>query len=231
MSSFQMILAGAGPTVDDGAAISGVIVVTLVVVAILGAVVWGYIRLRSVQPVLRKGVSSIREERFASEVLRGFLPDGKHTGASTRGAAPEPAPRPESGSKDRPLPADEVEGGGAVGGGAPGDMQDFYANALTSKPVRAAGPTTVTLTYGTSRPEVSGAFGEAVRELVEGIRGLATAVEQAALVGGGSELDRAARSVEAFTGGLGALPVNEILVSAAKAVAARPSQTGAHGSA
>ena len=226
-----MILAGAGRTVDDGAAIGGVIVVTLVVVAILSAVVWGYLRLRSVQPVLRKGVSNIREERFASEVLREFLPDGKHTEASTRGAAPQPAPRPESGSTDRPLTADEVEGGGAVGGGAVGDLDDFYANALTSKPVRAAGPTTVTLTYGSSRPEVSGAFGDAVRELVEGIRGLATAVEQAALVGGGSELDRAARSVEAFTGGLGALPVNEILVSAAKAVAARPSQTGAHGSA
>ena len=59
---------------------------------------------------------------------------------------------------------------------------------------------------------------ESVREFVEGIRSLARAVEQAALVGGGSELDRAARSVEAFTSGLGALPIKEVLVSAGKAV-------------
>lgn len=219
-----MILAGLGPTADNGAAFSGVIVVTLVVVAILGAVIWGSIRLRSVQPVLKKGVSTMREERFASEVLRDFLPDGQQAAVGAAGVTLEPAPRPESSAKNRPVLADEAEGGVA------GDLEGFYATALTSKPVRAAGPTTGTLTYGSSRPEVSGVFGEAVRDLAEGIRGLATAVEQAALVGSGSELDRAARSVEAFTGGLGALPINEVLVSAARAVAARPSQTGTHGS-
>jgi hypothetical protein len=67
---------------------------------------------------------------------------------------------------------------------------------------------------------LSGVFGESVREFVEGIRSLATAVEQAALVGGGSEVDRAARGVEAFTSGLGALPIKDVLVNAGRAVEA-----------
>jgi hypothetical protein len=107
-----------------------------------------------------------------------------------------------------------------VAGGGVGVLEDFYAKTLMPKPVRSAGPATGTLTSGVSRPELYGVFGESVREFVQGIRNLATAVEQAALVGGGSELDRAARSVEAFTSGLGALPIKDVLVSAGKAVEA-----------
>jgi len=210
-----MIVAGTAPNAENGAALSGVIVVTLVVVAILGAVIWGSIRLRSVNPVLKKRSSSIREQQFASEVLRDFLPDGQHAAVGAQGIVPKKAPGPDAGSKDSPLLADE-----GVSGGVVGDLENFYANALTSKPLRAAGPATGTLTYGRSRPEVSGEFGQAVREFVEGIRSLATAVEQASLLGGGSELDRATRTVEVFTRGLGALQINDVLVSAGRDVAA-----------
>ena len=223
MSPFRTIVANAGPAVDNGAAIGGVVIITLLVVAIVGAAIWGTIRLRSVDPVLRRGVSSIREQRFASEVLREFLPDSRHVPADAQGVVLEPAPGQETVSKQTPLLADEVAGG------VVGDLDGFYATALTSKPVRTAGPTTGTLTFGSSRPEVSGVFGEAVREFVEGIRALATAVEQAALLGGGSELDRAARSVDAFTRGLGVLPINDVLVSAGRGGAAAACQSGTHG--
>jgi hypothetical protein len=230
MSPFQTIAASSGPNVDNGAALGGVVIVTVIVVAVLGAALWGFVRLRSVNPVLKKSVSNIREQRFASEILREFAPDSQHASAGAQGAVletgilPKPAPGPETSSKKTSDLADEVPGGGVAG-----DLEGFYANALTSKPVRAAGPTTGTLTYGSSRPEVSGVFGVAVREFVEGIRGLATVVEQAALLGGGSELDRAARSVDAFTRGLGALPINAVLVSAARDVVTEPCPSGTHG--
>jgi hypothetical protein len=213
MTPFQTIPVVAAPSVDNGSVLVGVAVITLVVVAVLGAAVWGSLRLRSVQPVLKKGISGLREERFAAEVLREFLPDVQHDPAGAQGVLLEPAAGLSARSKTGPVLADEVAGGG-------GELEDFYAKTLTSKPVRAAGPATGTLTSGGSRPVLSGVFGESVREFVEGIRSLATAVEQAALVGGGSELDRAARSVEAFTSGLGALPIKDVLVSAGRAVEA-----------
>ena len=168
MTPFQAIVAVAAPNVGHGAALTGVGVVTLLVVAVVVAAIWGAVRLRSVQPVLRKGGYEIREQRFAAGVL-----------------------------------------------------EDFYANALTSEPVRAAWPATETPTSRASGPELSGVFGESIRELAEAIRSLATAVEQAALVGGGSELDRAARSMEAFTSGLGALPIKDVMVSAGTAAETR----------
>jgi hypothetical protein len=214
MTVFHAIPVVASPSVDQGAVLIGVGVVTLVVLAVLGAAIWGSLRLRSVGPVLKKSVSGIREERFASEVLREFLPAIQHDPVGAQAAVLEPAPGPAAASNDGPVLSDEVASGGV------GVLEDFYANTLTAKPVRTAGPATGTLTSGGSRPELSGVFGESVRELVEGIRSLATAVERAALVGGGSELDRAARSVEALTTGLGALPVKGVLVSAGKAVEA-----------
>jgi hypothetical protein len=214
MTPFHPILAVAAPNVDQGAAVVGVAVITLVVVTVLGAIVWGSLRLRSVQPILKKGGSGIREERFASEVLRGFLPEVHDDPVGTHGSLLEPTPDPAASSDVEPFLVDKVEGSGA------GVPSDFYAKTVTSKPVKAAGPATGTLTSGGPRPELSGAFGDSVRDFVEGIRSLATAVEQAALVGGGSELDRAARSVEAFGSGLGALPIKEVMVSAGKAVEA-----------
>jgi hypothetical protein len=214
MTLFHAVTVVAAPSVDQGAVLIGVGVVTLVVLAVLGAAIWGSLRLRSVGPALKKSVSGIREERFASEVLREFLPAIQHDPVGAPAAVLEPAPGPAATSNDRPVLSDEVASG------CVGVLEDFYANTLTAKPVRTAGPATGTLTSGGSRPELSGVFGESVRELVEGIRSLATAVERAALVGGGSELDRAARSVEALTTGLGALPVKDVLVSAGKAVEA-----------
>jgi hypothetical protein len=214
MTPFQALAVIAAPSVDHGAVLVGVGVVVVVVVVVLGAVIWGSLRLRSVDPVLKKGVSSIREERFATEVLREFLPDVQRDPVSAPCLVLEPAPSSGVSSHVGQVLA-EVTGGGGV-------LEDFYANTLTAKPVRTAGPATGTLTSGGTRPELSGGFGESVRELVEGIRDLATAVEQAALVGGGSELDRAARSVEAFTSGLGALPIKDVLVSASRAAAAGP---------
>jgi|GEM_PF-4270265 len=218
MSIFQAIPVIATPSDDGSAALIGVAVVTLVVLAVLAAAIWGALRLRSVGTVLKKGGSGLREERFASEVLRDFLPAIQHDPVGTQGVGLEPAPGPAATSNAEPVLAEGVAGGGV------GVLEDFYAKTLTAKPVRTAGPATGTLTSGGSRPELSGAFGESVRELVEGIRRLATAVEQAALVGGGSELDRAARSVEAFTTGLGALPVKDVLVSAGRTV--EPGRTG-----
>jgi hypothetical protein len=214
MTLFQAIPVIAASTADQGAALVGVGVVALVVLAVLGTAIWGSLRLRSAGPVLKKGVSSIREEQFASEVLREFVPAVKHDPVGAHGDVLEPAPGPAATSNGGPVLADEVARGSV------GVLEDFYANSLTAKPVKSAGPATVTLTSGGSRPELSGVFGESVREFVEGIRGLATAVEQAALVGGGSELDRAARSVEAFNSGLGGLPVKDVLVSAGRAVEA-----------
>lgn len=213
MTLFQAIPASAAPSADNGAALVGVGVVVLVLLAVLAAAVWGFLRLRSVGTVLKKGGSGIREERFASEVLREFLPDVKHDPVGAQGDVLEPAGAAAT-SNGRPVPSDEVATGGVA------VLEDFYAKTLTAKPVRTAGPATGTLISGGSHPELSGVFGESVRELVEGIRGVATAVEQAALMGGGSELDRAARSVEAFTSGLGALPVKDVLVSAGRAVEA-----------
>jgi hypothetical protein len=214
MTLFQAIPVIAASTDNQGAVLVGRGVVTLVVLAVLGAAIWGSFRLRSAGPVLKKGVSSIREEQFASEVLRDFVPAVKHDPVGAQGDVLKPTPGPAATSTGVPVPADEVARGGV------GVLEDFYANSLTAKPVKSAGPATVTLTSGGSRPELSGVFDESVRELVEGIRGLATAVEQAALVGGGSDLDRAARCVEAFTNGLGGLPVKDVLVSAGKAVEA-----------
>ncbi len=219
MTLFQAIPVIAASTDNQGAVLVGWGVVTLVVLAVLGAAIWGSLRLRSAGPLLKKGVSSIREEQFAYEVLRDFLPTVKHDPVGAQGDVLEPT-GPAATSTGGPVLADEVARGGV------GVLEDFYANSLTAKPVKSAGPATVTLTSGGSRPELSGVFGESVREFVEGIRSLATAVEQAALVGGGSELDRAARSVQAFTSGLGALPIKDVLVSAGKAVEAGRTERG-----
>ena len=194
--------------VDQGAAFVGVGVISLVAACIVGAAIWGFLRLRSVQPVLRNALSDNRAERFASQMLREFLPDVQQDTAGPL----EPAPGPAATSNIGPSLADEALGGGVR------VLENFYASTLTSKPVRTAGPATGTLTSRSSRPELSGEFGEWVREFAEGIQSLAKAVEQAALVGGGSELDRAARSVEAFTTGLGTLPIKAILVTAGKSV-------------
>ena len=212
MTPLQAIPVVAAPAVDRGGMLVGVGVITLVVVAILGAAIWGSLRLRRLEPVLKKGDSGLREERFAAEVLRDFLPAIQHDPVGTQGLVLKPAPGPSASSNVGPALADEGAGSAVLEG--------FYANTLTSKPVRAAGPATGTLTSGGSRPELCGVFGESVREFVEGIRSLATAVEQAAVVGGGSELDRAARSMEAFTSGLGVLPIKNVLVSAGRAVEA-----------
>ena len=208
MNPFQATLAVAASSADNGAAIVGVVVVAVVVLAVLGAAVWGFVRLRSVRPILHKSVSGSREEHFAAEVLRDFLPDLQHDPVTAQGLVLAPALSPAAGAMVMPGLADERTGGDV------GVLDGFYANTLTSKPVKTAGPATGTLTSGT-RPELAGAFGESVREFVEGIRSLATAVEQAALVAGGSELDRAARCVEVFTTGLGGLPIKSVLVSAA----------------
>ena len=201
-------MAVAAPSADNGAAVVGVGVVALVVLAVLGAAIWGAVRLRSVRPILNKGISGVREELFAAEVLRDFLPDLRHDPVTAQGLVLEPAASPSADAMVRPVLDDNRAGGGVR------VLEGFYANALTSKSVRAAGPAIGTQTSGGSRPELAGAFGESIREFVEGIRRLATAVEQAALVAGGSELDRAARCVDVFTRGLGSLPIKDVLVSA-----------------
>ena len=208
MTPFQVTMAVAESRADQGAALVGVGVISLVAACIVGAAIWGFLRVRSVQPVLRNAVSDKRTERFASQALLEFLPDVQR---DTVGPL-EPAPGPAATSDVGPSLADEAVGGGS------GVLENFYASPLTSKPVRNAGPATGTLTSRSARPELSGEFAEWVREFAEGIRSLAKAVELAAMVGGGSELDRTARSVEAFTTGLGTLPIEAIQVTAGKSV-------------
>jgi len=200
-------MAVAESRVDQGAALVGVGVISLIAACIVGAAIWGFLRLRSVQPLLRNAVSDKRTERFASQMLLEFLPDVQQ---DTVGPL-EPAPGPAATSDVGPSRADEAVGGCGV-------LENFYASTLTSKPVRNAGPATGTLTSRSARPELSGEFREWVREFAEGIRSLAEAVEQAALVSGGSEVDRTARSVEAFTTGLGTLPIEAVQVTAGKSI-------------
>lgn len=191
MTTIQGAVTLAAAGVGQGSVLVVVGVVSMVACAVLGAVIWGSLRLRKVGTAFRKSGSGIREERFAAEVLRDFRPDSVgHRGPDSTGSAALMTVVP---------------------------LEDFYASPVTSKPVRSAVPATGSLVSVGAHPELPGVFGESVRDLVEAIRGLAVVVEQAALTGGGSELDRAARSVEAFTTGLGALPLKEILVSAGQA--------------
>jgi hypothetical protein len=110
MTPFQTIPVVAAPSVDNGSVLVGVAVITLVVVAVLGAAVWASLRLRSVQPVLKKGISGLREERFAAEVLREFLPDVQHP-AGAQGVLLEPAAGLSARSKAGPVLGDVVAGG------------------------------------------------------------------------------------------------------------------------
>lgn len=189
------------PASDQGAALVGVGVIAVIVVAVLGAVGWGFLRVRAAGPIFRSSSSGVREEAFAAQVLSQFRPEG-HGGER---AASDPGPQPDVSGV---VPANEAVNVDAA------PLEDFYATAMTAKPVRAAAPATGMLATPGSHPLPSQTFGVALQELVNGIRDLADAVEQSALVSGGSEAERAARVVGAFTAGLGMLPVKEVVSAA-----------------
>jgi hypothetical protein len=191
------------PASDQGAVLVGLGVIAVVVVAVVGAVGWGVLRLRAAGPILRNSISGVREEAFAAQVLHEFRPEGQVgvPGVSDTGAQPD---------------VGSVAADGEAASVDAATLEDFYATAMTAKPVRAAAPATGVLATPGSHLQVSQAFGVAVRELVSGIRDLAVAVEQSALVNAGSDLERAAHVVGVLTEGLGGLPVQELVGAAGR---------------
>ena len=74
MTTFHVTLATVTPSSSQSAALVGVVVVVLIVAGLLAAAVWTFLRFRSAGPVIKNGVSSVRAEIFAAEVLREFQP-------------------------------------------------------------------------------------------------------------------------------------------------------------
>jgi hypothetical protein len=188
---------------DQGAALVGLGVIAVVVVAVVGAVGWGLLRLRAAAPIFRNSISGAREEVFAAQVLHELRPEGQRgvSGVSETGTQPDVgsvAPQNEATSVDAAT------------------LEDFYATAMTAKPVRAAAPATGVLATPGARAELTRTLDVAVLVLVSGIRDLAVAVEQSALVDAGSDMERAARVVGVLTEGLGGLPVKEVVSAAGR---------------
>lgn len=203
MTTLPLFVGILAPASDQGAAMVGVGVIAVAVVAVLGVVGWGFLRLRAAAPIFKNSISGVREEAFAAGVLREFRPEGQRgvLAVSDTGTAPE---------------VSEVARDAETAKAETAPMEDFYATAVTAKPVRASAPATGMLATPGSYPQLSETFGAALQELVSGIRDVAVAVEQSALVNAGSEVERAARVVGVLTAGLGELPVEDLVNAAAR---------------
>lgn len=208
MNTFQMIVATTAPGSTRSSALVGVVVVTLVTVCLLGALTWVFLRFRSTDLVFRKATSSVRAEVFAAQTLNEFGPAAG--GGSKDGVLVASGPVSEIRIADDGLRTEMA--------GAPVPLEDFYATAMTAKPVRPAGPVTQALATPGAHPQLSAEFDEALMVLVEGIKRLAVEVEQVAVAGAGPEPERATRVVDAFMVGIGALPLGGVVaVSAGRA--------------